>query len=139
VNVAGRAGRAFVDVEGQVVCADFDGKLSHPWDQLLDAAKARNATSGLLRLVTSLCLLMHEKTGYSMSDVVNYVTSNTTAWDPPKPTKFEPKRPQIWEDELARVDAALLALVPHDTAVDSLPAVLDQILSSSLWARSLKR
>ena len=45
-NVAGRAGRAFVDVEGQVLCAISERKHSRDWERLLKAARERNLKSG---------------------------------------------------------------------------------------------
>ena len=126
LNVSGRAGRALVDVEGQVVCLDFANKLSLQWDRLLRAAGERSVISGLLRLVLTLLMRMQAKTGYSFDRLVEYVTGNAAAWEPPAPPADNPKLPQIWETELGRLDAALLSLIPHETTIEDLSRVLDE-------------
>jgi len=139
LNVAGRAGRALVDVEGQVVCLDFENKHSFQWDRLLRAAGRRSVMSGLLRLVIGLSVRIQGKTGYSLEQFVDYVLNNAAAWVPPPPTRDEPNLPQVWEAELGRLDAALLSLIPHETPAENVAPVLDEVLNSSLWQRSLQR
>jgi superfamily II DNA/RNA helicase len=139
LNVAGRAGRAHVDVEGQIVCLDFANRLSFQWDQLVRAAGRRSVMSGLLRLVFALLARLRASTNYPLEQLIEYVTGSVAAWDPPQPTQAEPRLPQLWEDELGRLDAALLSLIPHETAAEDVPRVLDEVLASSLWQRSLQR
>ena len=43
-NVAGRAGRAFIDVEGQVICVDFENAYGNRWNSLVQAGINRNCT-----------------------------------------------------------------------------------------------
>ena len=100
LNVAGRAGRALVAVEGQVVCLDFDNKLYFQWDQLLREAGKRSVMSGLLRLVLTLFKSIQTKTAYSLEQLIEYVTGNAAAWEAPQPTKDEPKLAETWESEL---------------------------------------
>lgn len=137
INVAGRAGRAFVDVEGQVVCVDFENRLARAWDELLQTAQKRSVKSGLLRLVLQLCIRLHEKTQQPLAELVEYVANNSAVWDPPPATEDEPNLPQIWQSELARLDAAILALLPHDAQTADLARILDETLAGSLWQRSL--
>lgn len=139
VNVAGRAGRAFVDVEGQVLCVDFKAELGTRWNGLVQAARFRDLRSGLLQLVLALCKKLRERTEFSVAQVVEYVTGNAAAWKPPEDTEEEPHRARDWNAELARLDAALLSLVQHDTPVEDLVNTLDNALASSLWQRSLRR
>lgn len=138
-NVAGRAGRAFVDVEGQVLCVDFKADLGSRWNRLVEAARHRDLRSGLLQLVLGLCGKLRERTKFSVNQVVDYVTGNAAAWEPPENTEDEPTRARDWNAELARLDAALLSLVQHDTPVEEVAAALDNALASSLWQRSLRR
>ena len=138
-NVAGRAGRAFVDVEGQVLCVDFKAELGPRWNGLVQAARFRDLRSGLLQLVLALCEKLRERTEFSVAQVVEYVTGNAAAWKPPEDTEEEPHRARDWNAELARLDAALLSLVQHDTPVEDLASTLDSALASSLWQRSLRR
>jgi superfamily II DNA/RNA helicase len=139
INVAGRAGRAFVDVEGQVVCVDFENRLRNHWQKLIDSAQKRNLTSGLFRLVIHLCRRVHARTGLPIGRLVEYIGENRDAWKAPEPTKEEPRLPQVWELELARLDSAILALLPHEIDVAALAQTLDTALNGSLWQRSLVR
>ena len=55
-NVIGRAGRAYVDVEGLVLCPMFDdipNRLSR-WEELIADLGSREMESGLVRLVLEL-------------------------------------------------------------------------------------
>jgi hypothetical protein len=139
INVVGRAGRAFVDVEGQAVCIDFENKLGRAWSRLIDASQKRDIKSGLFRLVMQLCLRIQAKVRGNIEQFVSYVTGNAAVWEPPAATEDEAKLPQIWASELARLDAAILALVSHDVDVNDLAHALDDVLQGSLWQRSLRR
>jgi superfamily II DNA/RNA helicase len=139
VNVAGRAGRAFVDVEGQAVCVDFESKLGGAWESLLQAAQRRNIKSGLLRLVLHLCKRIMAKTSFNVGQIIEYVAGNSAAWDPPVATEEEPKLPKLWDSEIARLDSAILALLPHELDINDLAISLDEALSGSLWQRTLLR
>lgn len=62
-NVAGRAGRAYVDVEGLVVHPMFDDHANRraKWERLIDDEPGREMESGLLRLIVTLLLRMQKK------------------------------------------------------------------------------
>ena len=139
INVAGRAGRAFVDVEGQVVCVDFNNDLTGVWTNLVQASQKRNIKSGIFRLILQIGKRIYDKAGGDMAHFIEYVTGNTAVWDAPAATKKEPKLPQTWASELARLDAAILALVSHETDLSALTQALDEVLQGSLWQRSLNR
>jgi len=139
INVAGRAGRAFVDVEGQVVCIDFENKLGRAWEGLVQASQKRDVKSGLFRLVMQLCLQMQAKVRGNMGQFIEYVTGNRAAWEPPAPTDDGENLPHIWRSELVRLDSAILALISHDVDVNDLARALDDVLEGSLWQRSLQR
>lgn len=138
-NVAGRAGRAFVDVEGQVLCVDFKAELSSRWNSLVDAARYRDLRSGLLQLVLGLCDGLRKRTQFTTAQLVEYVTGNAAAWDHPKVSDDDVQLAQNWNAELARLDAAILSLVRHDTPPEDLARALEEALASSLWQRSLRR
>ena len=139
INVAGRAGRAFVDVEGQVVCMDFDNDLARDWTKLIQASQKRDIKSGIFRLILQIGKRIFGKVGGDMAHFIQYVTGNAAVWDAPPATKKEPKLPKMWVSELARLDAAILALVSHDTDINDLTRTLDEVLQGSLWQRSLDR
>lgn len=145
-NVIGRAGRAYVDVQGLILYPMFSeetDKRRH-WEALIADTSTRGMESGLSRLVITLLLRMREKLGGKTEQLMEYVTNNAAVWDfPVLPTE----KPEIrdnerrrWEQFLTSLDTAILSLVGQDDIpVDQLAARLDEVLSSSLWSRSLAR
>lgn len=146
-NVAGRAGRAFVDVEGQVICAAWEKMHLYQWDTILKASKERDLKSGLLQLIVDFCSQIALKKQLSYDEVLEYVTGNEHVWMPPKApnlrTKEERKTQEDfekkWRRDLACLDSAILSLIQHDIPTEELAEALDEALKSSLWERSLKR
>lgn len=146
-NVAGRAGRAFVDVEGQVLCIAWEPKHIREWDSLLKAAKGRDLKSGLLKLIIDFSAQIANKKGFSVDEVIEYITGNTDIWTPPRPEYLwskEEKEEQEeferkWTRDLASIDSALLSLIQHDLELSEISKALDEALQSSLWERSLNR
>jgi hypothetical protein len=146
-NVAGRAGRAFVDVEGQVICVAPDRKHLRHWNKLLKAAKERDLRSGLYQLVWQFCEEIARRKGFSAEQVIEYVLGNATIWDAPRPagklTELQEKEQESfeikWSVDLACLDSALLSLVQQEVPIDDLAAAIDEALRSSLWERTLCR
>lgn len=146
-NVAGRAGRAFVDVEGQVICIAPDRKHLGHWNKLLKAAKERDLRSGLNQLVWQFCEEIARRKGFSAEQVMEYVLGNAAAWDAPRPsgklTELQKKEQESfefkWAVDLACLDSALLSLVQQEVALDDLAPAIDEALRSSLWERTLQR
>jgi hypothetical protein len=146
-NVAGRAGRAFVDVEGQVLCAICEPKHLRDWERLLKAARERNLKSGLLQLILDFCHRIAVKKEITVEKVLEYVTGNANIWTPPNPKALnseEEKKEQQeferkWRADLACLDSALLSLVQHDVPLEALAQAIDEALKGSLWERSLRR
>lgn len=146
-NVAGRAGRAFVDVEGQVLCVAWEGKHLRQWDLLLKAAQERNLKSGLLQLIIDFCKQIEVRKGYSLEQVLAYITSNADVWNPPRSRHIqsdEEQKEQLeferkWQANLACLDSAILSIAQHDVQLADLARAIDEALRSSLWERSLRR
>jgi hypothetical protein len=146
-NVAGRAGRAFVDVEGQVLCTVWESRQLNDWGQLLRAAKERNLKSGLLQLVMDFCVRIGLQKQLSTAQVLEYVAGQANIWDPPQParemTDGEAKEQVVferkWRADVASLDSALLSLVQHDVPLEGVAKAIDDGLTGSLWARSLRR
>ena len=146
-NVAGRAGRAFVDVEGQVLCAIWTRKHLQDWERLLRAARDRNLKSGLLQLILDFCNRIALKKEIPIEKVLEYVTGNVNIWLPPKPKALnseEEKKQQEeferkWRADVASLDSALLSLVQNDVPIETLAQAIDDALKGSLWERSLQR
>ena len=101
--------------------------------------------SGLLRLVMSLLLRMAAKIGAkNIGQISEYVTNNAKPWDFPKVVGEKPEEAQQaekrWEQWIAILDTAILSLLgEQEIPDDQIEVKLDEILSSSLWARRLAR
>jgi superfamily II DNA/RNA helicase len=146
-NVIGRAGRAYVDVEGLVLYPIFDNHRQRlaQWEALIGELGGRDMESGLLRLVFTLLLRMYNHLGRPpINQLIEYIVNNAAAWDFPsiageqaEKTEYERNR---WAVHLATLDTALLSLLGESEIEDvQIAETLDEILSSSLWARRLER
>jgi superfamily II DNA/RNA helicase len=147
-NVVGRAGRAFVDVEGLVLYPIFDNieyRLAR-WEELIADLGAREMESGLLRLVVTLLLRMYASLGRPpITQFLEYVLNNAAAWQecPILPGEqledYEQAQGQ-WDGHVAMLDTAILGMLgEQDIADGDVAAALDQALASSLWERRLNR
>lgn len=145
-NVVGRAGRAYVDVEGLVLMPMFDWLTNRraEWRQMVDSAKGKEIESGLLRLLLSLMDRIVRKTkAKSIATVLEYL-AGVTAWDFPElPTESSDVNEQErgrWSGYLTTLDTALLSMLgEQEVPDDQIEAMLDDVLTSSLWTRRLQR
>jgi superfamily II DNA/RNA helicase len=146
-NVVGRAGRAYIDVEGLVLYPIFDNHVKRlaEWEKLIGELGGREMESGLLRLVFTLLLRMHRHLGQPpIEQLIEYVTNNAAAWEFPavagekaEVTEYERAR---WAVHLATLDTALLSMLGEAQIEDAdIAATLDEVLASSLWSRRLNR
>ncbi len=145
-NVSGRAGRAYVDLEGIILFPMFDkiSKKRSDWDELITDERARKMESGLVLLVIALLKRMHAHIGGDLSQLLEYVVNNAEAWTFPE---VAPESPEDrgralaeWERHVATLDTAILSLIgENDVPADRIEAVLDDALQSSLWHRRLLR
>lgn len=145
-NVIGRAGRAYVDVEGMVLFPMFDdiAKKRRNWEELITDLGAREMESGLVRLVAALLGRMRERIGGDLDQLVEYVVNNAAAWTFPEVANEKPEdRARAfadWERHIATLDTAVLSLIgENDIPDEGIEAALDTILQSSLWQRRLQR
>ncbi len=146
-NIIGRAGRAYVDVEGLVLYPMFDkhAKRLRAWESLIDQLGSREMESGLLRLVYTLLYRMNQHlNGRSYEELTEYVTNNATAWSFPTLTNEDEERAEIesarWHTHIATLDTAILSMMGEaEIETADIQSKLDEILSSSLWERRLKR
>ena len=145
-NVIGRAGRAYVDVEGIVLFPMFDdiAKKRRNWEGLINDLGARDMESGLVRLVAALLSRMRARIGGDMDQLVEYVVNNAAAWTFPEIANENPEDRERaladWERHIATLDTAILSLIgENDIPEDGIEAALDDILQSSLWHRRLLR
>lgn len=143
-NVVGRAGRAYVDVEGLVLMPMFDRipRRRAAWEAMIENVKGKEMESGLLRLLLALLQRMVAKhKPKSVEDMVAYLTGNTI-WDFPvldtessEKSKLERRR---WVGFLTTLDTAILSMLGEQEVADcDVEGVLDEVLTSSLWSRRL--
>ena len=146
-NVAGRAGRAFVDVEGLVLHVVWAKRIRkakqaiRDWEELVDEAKAPLVQSGILQLSLQIYRRMAEVAGVPVEELVEYVTGNSIAWDfsDAASEKLDNVSAADWDRDLASLDAAILALLDAGTEDVELASSMDQALTSSLFARQLEQ
>lgn len=146
-NVIGRAGRAFVDIQGLVIYPIFDRHdwRKGQWQGLINERKTRNMESGLLRLVHSLVARMHKNLGKPpLADLIEYVANNANGWIfhevAGEDGEEQDRQIQKWSKYISSLDGAILSLIGESEVGDEeIPRLLDEILASSLWQRRLAR
>lgn len=143
-NVVGRAGRAYVDVEGLVLMPMFDriSERRAQWEAMIGSDKGKEMESGLLRLLLTLLQRMIAKyKPKNVEEMVGYLAGNAI-WDFPaletesaERREFERRR---WDGFLATLDTGILSMLgEQDIADDAIEETLDKVLASSLWSRRL--
>jgi superfamily II DNA/RNA helicase len=145
-NVIGRAGRAYIDIEGLVLYPMYDdhAKRRLGWNELISNQKGLEMESGIVRLVFTLLLRMTKKLGHSDPDKFLQYLSGQSAWDFPvlanERTRVREVERNNWPLHLMSLDTAIFSLL-SDTPVadDDVEDALDETLSSSLFHRRLAR
>ena len=145
-NVVGRAGRAYIDIEGLVLYPMFDDhwKRNADWQALISNQKGREMESGLLRLIVALLQRMRNKLGNVDSDQFIEYIAGQAAWEFPV-VVAEQERDAVearkrWETHLMSLDTAIFSLLGDMPVPDEeLGRKLDEILGSSLFERRLVR
>lgn len=168
-NVAGRAGRAFVDVEGLIVHVMFDKTdwRKKEWKKLVSSAKARTLKSGLIQIVAEILQRLSREGVLDRDDAWEYLANAREAWRSPKEEAAVAERlaatveydVDIGDDDeggggveeetideeplsqlVERLDATVFGLIEAlDADRVDLPELLDEALSGSLWARQIVR
>ncbi|MCA1791514.1 MAG: DEAD/DEAH box helicase, partial [Thioalkalivibrio sp.] len=167
-NVAGRAGRAFVDVEGLVVHVMFDqiGWRQSEWTRLVASTKARTLKSGLIQIVAEILERLSREGVLVRDDAWEYLANARDAWRSPDEEAAVADRLGTAEvsdpggdggedgvdDEeysgdreplsqlVELLDATVFGLIEALGADRSdLPKLLDEALLGSLWARQIAR
>jgi superfamily II DNA/RNA helicase len=144
-NVVGRAGRAFIDVEGLALFPIFNNQdyRRAQWRELINSVSGHEMKSGLVRLVHTFLVRLNEVLGRpGFADLQEYVLNNAAAWDfPTIEGENDDDRQQAerdWQQYLAILDTAILSLLGgQDIPVEEIATKLDDILSSSLWQRCI--
>lgn len=145
-NVVGRAGRAYIDVEGLVLLPIFKDRQKNQarWKALIDNHKGRQMQSGLFRLIVTLLRRMGEKIGSkAFGKLLEYV-AGVGAWAFPEVAgeseKDAAKERTKWQGYLTSLDTAILSLVgDQEVAEPDIEKHLEATLVSSLFNRVLAR
>jgi len=168
-NVAGRAGRAFVDVEGLIVHVMFDriDWRKREWSGMVASARARTLKSGLILIVSEILERLSREGVLERDDAWEYLANAREAWrSPNEETKVaerlaaaveyaadgnggdeddvDDEEETIDEEPLSqlveRLDATVFGLIEAlDADHADLPKLLDEALKGSLWARQIAR
>jgi len=162
-NVAGRAGRAFVDVEGLIVHIMFDqiDWRKREWRRLVASAKARTLKSGLIQIVTEILERLSREGVLDRADAWEYLANAREAWRSPdeevevaerlaavveydadadEDNEEEPIDKEPLSQLVERLDATVFGLIEAlDADRADLPKLLDEALKGSLWARQIAR
>ncbi|MCQ0972030.1 DEAD/DEAH box helicase [Paracoccus sp. TK19116] len=168
-NVAGRAGRAFVDVEGLIVHVMFDKTdwRKKEWKKLVSSAKARTLKSGLIQIVAEILERLSREGVLDRDDAWEYLANAREAWRSPNEEAAVAERlaatveygADIGDDDegdggveeetideeplsqlVERLDATVFGLIEAlDADRVDLPELLDEALRGSLWARQIAR
>ncbi|MGB3796212.1 MAG: DEAD/DEAH box helicase, partial [Alteraurantiacibacter sp.] len=148
-NVAGRAGRAFVDVEGLVLHVIFDQndwRLA-TWRGLVNSARHRDLQSGLILVINQIVERIAARGTFDRADAAEYLSNSREGWQAPEEeagATDEKADTKIDREPLAQLvekfDATVFGLVEAlDADSDDLPRLLDEALQGSLWTRQVDR
>ena len=144
--MVGRAGRAFIDIEGQVIYPMYD-RIQYRrglWNQLVDDVTQLNIESGLLRLVYTLMVRLNDSLGQpGVDQLLEYVMNNALNWAFPIVQDEEDderaKQERDWNKYLSSLDTAILSLIGGDEVDENqIAEKLDEVLRSSLWERRIE-
>jgi DEAD/DEAH box helicase/Helicase conserved C-terminal domain len=142
-NVVGRAGRAYVDVQGLVLLPMFDRIVwrRKAWKAMIENAKGKEMESGLLRLILSLVKRMATKHRLKSVDAMLAYLAGNRAWEfpvLPESTDVAMVERNRWAGFLTTLDTAILSMLGEREVADAdIETTLDEVLSSSLWSRRL--
>ena len=137
-NVSGRAGRAFVDLEGLVIHVMFDPKgwRRQAWRDLVNSSMARTLESGLIQIATEILRRLARGGVLSREDAFEYLANSREAWD----IDVDEEGDEPLELLLEKLDNTMLGLIEAlDADSDNLPQLIDEALNRSLWARQIAR
>ncbi len=137
-NVTGRAGRAFVDIEGLIIHTIYDKSewRRRQWKELVNTSKMRSLESGLILLVGEIIDRLANTGVLSRDDAMQYLANAREAWD--APAELDGQEPIA--HLLEKLDRTILGLIDAlDSDAESLPQLIDEVLNGSLWARQISR
>lgn len=150
-NVAGRAGRAFVDVEGLVIHVMHEGEewRLEKWRDLVASAKSRTLRSGLIQIVGEILARLAKEGVLTRNDALEYLANSRDAWKSGEENAEDGDAEENDDDEekqeplshlVEKLDATVFGLIEAlDSDSVDLPRLLDEALKGSLWERQIMR
>jgi hypothetical protein len=151
-NVAGRAGRAFVDSEGLIVRVIFDrpARRLRDWKALALSTQERMLKSGLIQVVAAILQRLSREGVLARGDAFEYLANSRAAWgthdeqvgdsDVADADDGDPSAEASLSKLVERLDTVVYGLVEAlDADIGELPRLLDEALVGSLWARQIVR
>lgn len=148
-NVVGRAGRAYVDLDGIVVLPSFESgwprnSRHQQFEELIEKSRSQRLISGLVYLVWELAHRICARLGIEFKVFLEYILNNGGLWAderllvPDELDEDEDQAIRSLDEYIEDLDVAILALVDDlDASPDQLANKLDEILKDSLWKRTL--
>jgi hypothetical protein len=155
-NVVGRAGRAFVDLDGLTIYPVMEPVVRTrrmkiaAYRRLQSEARSRQLQSGLLLLIRKITQWLAFRLGGDVNRMMEYIANqNVGPWEHLRleaPNRRFPVRleedtgSEDLEAFLADLDTAIFSAIEDlDMPVERLAETLDAALASSLWKRRLER
>ncbi len=143
-NVAGRAGRAFVDVEGLILHVIFDKHAYrlNQWKELVASAKSRTLQSGLFQIINEIIQRLADNGTLEREDAVEYLMNSREGWTEVAGNDDEGEEDgrEPLDHLVEKLDATVLGLIEaFDAESADLPRLLDEALRGSLWQRQIAR
>ena len=147
-NVVGRAGRAFVDLDGIAVVPTFDAQSRHQqhqmFNKLIELSRGQRLLSGLAQVIWQIAKNIRKKFGVKEDAFLEYVLNHHDLWADMRLAAQEETAEDDDEVEdrlenyVADLDIAIFSIVePLDTEVGDIATTLDEVLKDSLWKRTL--
>ncbi|MFL9908910.1 DEAD/DEAH box helicase [Paraburkholderia sp. RL17-337-BIB-A] len=144
-NIIGRAGRAYVDLEGLILYPMFDRhqERGEKWKELTENLAGREMESGLLRLLMTLLTRISKKLKTkSVATISEYVLNNVGAWTFPEvqneKLRITASEQQNWSKYLTSLDTAILSMLGEGEVDEAeIEAKLDDVLAASLFVRRM--
>ena len=148
-NVVGRAGRAYVDLDGIAVVPTFKAGYARSrqhalFNQLIEKSRGQRLLSGLAQLIWQLAKEIKQKLNVPQDALLEYVLNHNDLWSDTRlmaedaAGEEEDEVEDSLEKYIADLDIALFSLIePLETQVEHIATTLDEVLKDSLWKRTL--
>src|SRR5690606_16505562 len=106
-NVAGRAGRAFVDVEGLIVHTIFDKESERlqEWRSLIQSARSRSLQSGLYKVILEVLKRLSAAGVLPREDAFEYLVNTRDYWNIQEPADPDGEEKEPFEHLVEKLDA----------------------------------